>query len=72
MNIAPSLEEKKQIIENAIEVCNALGLEQPKVAVLTAVEKTNDKMPATLDAAKLKEMSEAGEFGDARVDGPCP
>ncbi len=63
MNIAPSLEEKKQIIENAIEVCNALGLEQPKVAVLTAVEKTNDKMPATLDAAKLKEMSEAGNSG---------
>jgi len=70
MNIAPSLEEKKQIIENAIEVCTALGLEQPKVAVLTAVEKVNDKMPATLDAAKLKEMSEAGEFGNAVVDGP--
>ncbi len=70
MNIAPSLEEKKQIIENAIEVCTALGLEQPKVAALTAVEKVNDKMPATLDAAKLREMSEAGEFGNAVVDGP--
>ena len=70
MNIAPSLEEKKQIIENAIEVCIALGLEQPKVAVLTAVEKANDKMPATMDAVKLKEMSETGEFGNAVVDGP--
>ncbi|MFA6670800.1 MAG: bifunctional enoyl-CoA hydratase/phosphate acetyltransferase [Bacillota bacterium] len=70
MNIAPSLEEKKQITENAIEVCKALGLEKPKVAALTAVEKVSDKMQATVDAAKLKEMSDAGEFGDAVVDGP--
>jgi phosphate butyryltransferase len=70
MNIAPSLEEKKQIIENAVLVCKALGLDQPKVAALTAVEKVNDKMQATVDAAKLKEMSDAGEFGDAIVDGP--
>jgi phosphate butyryltransferase len=70
MNIAPSLEEKRQIIENAVLVCKALGVEQPKVAALTAVEKVNDKMQATVDAAKLKEMSEAGELGDAIVDGP--
>ncbi len=70
MNIAPSLDEKKQIIENAIEVCNALGLDKPKVAALTAVEKVSDKMQSTLDAAKLKEMSEAGEFGEAIVEGP--
>lgn len=70
MNIAPSLEEKKQIIENAVLVCKALGLDQPKVAALTAVEKVNDKMQATVDAAKLKEMSDAGEFGNAIVDGP--
>jgi phosphate butyryltransferase len=70
MNIAPSLEDKKQIIENAIQVCSAMGVEKPKVAALTAVEKVNDKMQATVDAAKLKEMSEAGEFGSAIVDGP--
>jgi phosphate butyryltransferase len=70
MNIAPSLEDKKQIIENAIEVCRAMGVDRPKVAALTAVEKINDKMQATVDAAKLKEMSEKGEFGSAIVDGP--
>ncbi len=70
MNIAPTLEEKKQIIENAVEVCKALGLDAPKVAALTAVEKVSDKMQATIDAAKLKEMSDAGEFGDAVVEGP--
>lgn len=70
MNIAPSLDEKRQIIENAIEVCTSMGLEQTKVAALTAVEKVNDKMQATVDAAKLKEMSKIGEFGNAIVDGP--
>jgi phosphate butyryltransferase len=70
MNIAPGLEEKKQIIENAIQVCKAMGLEKPKVAALTAVEKINPKMQATVDAGQLKEMSNKGEFGDAIVDGP--
>jgi phosphate butyryltransferase len=70
MNIAPTLEEKRQIIENAIQVCTAMGLEQPKVAALTAVEKVSDKMQATVDAAKLREMSDAGDFGSAIVDGP--
>lgn len=70
MNIAPTLEEKKQIVENALQVCKAMGVEQAKVAVLTAVEKVNPKMQATVDAQQLKEMSERGEFGDAVVDGP--
>ena len=70
MNIAPTLEEKRQIIENAIQVCTAMGLEQPKVAALTAVEKVSDKMQATVDAAILREMSDAGDFGSAIVDGP--
>ncbi|MBA1335724.1 MAG: Branched-chain phosphotransacylase [Firmicutes bacterium] len=70
MNIAPDLDDKKQIIENAIEVCRAMGLEKPKIAALTAVEKVNPKMQATLDAAQLKEMCERGEFGDAIIDGP--
>jgi phosphate butyryltransferase len=70
MNIAPGLGEKKQIIENAIEVCNALGLDKPKVAVLTAVENENPKMQATVDAAELKRMAERGEFGQAIVEGP--
>lgn len=70
MNIAPGLDEKKQIIENAIEVCSAMGLDRPKVAALTAVEKENPKMQATIDAAELKRMSERGEFGQAIVEGP--
>ena len=68
MNIAPTLEEKRQIIENAIQVCTAMGLEQPKVAALTAVEKVSDKMQATVDAAKPRE-SDAG-ISSAIVDGP--
>lgn len=70
MNIAPSLEEKKQIIQNAVDVCKALGIEKPKVAALAAVEVVNPKMQATLDAKALAEMAEKGEIKDAIVEGP--
>ncbi len=66
MNIAPDVEQKKQIIENALEVSRSLGCEDAKVAVLTAVEKVNPKMQATMDAQALKEM----HFDGAIVDGP--
>lgn len=70
MNIAPNLEEKKQIIENAIPLANALGMKNPKVAMLCAKEKPYDKMPATLDAQALKEMNERDEIKNCVISGP--
>jgi len=70
MNIAPNLEQKKQIIENAVQVANSLGNNNPKVAVLAAVEKVNPKMPSTLDAAELIKMNEAGELAGCTLGGP--
>ncbi|SEB13073.1 phosphate butyryltransferase [Thalassobacillus cyri] len=70
MNIAPSLEEKGQIIENAVSVARSLGVELPKVAVLAAVEVVNPAMPATMDAAMLTQMNRRGQLKDCQVDGP--
>jgi phosphate butyryltransferase len=70
MNIRPNLEEKKQIIENAVELARRLGCERPKVAVLSAVEVVNQAIPDTLDAAVLSKMSERGQIQNAVVDGP--
>ncbi|MEA4961567.1 phosphate butyryltransferase [Lutispora sp.] len=70
MNIAPNLEQKKQIIENAVKVAHAMGNEEPKVAVLAAVEKVNPKMQATLDADALTEMNRKGEIRGCQIAGP--
>ena len=70
MNIAPGLEEKMQIIQNAVTACHFLGIEIPKVAVAAAVEKVNPKMEATLHAAQLKEMNLEGKISGCLVDGP--
>jgi phosphate butyryltransferase len=70
MNLAPNLEQKKQIIENAVQVAHALGNENPKVGVLAAVEKVNPKMQATVDAAELVAMNERGEIKGCVVAGP--
>ncbi|WP_432667028.1 bifunctional enoyl-CoA hydratase/phosphate acetyltransferase [Wukongibacter baidiensis] len=70
MMMFPNLEEKKQIIEGAVNTLIALGYEKPKVAVLSAVEKVNPKMPDTVDAAKLKEMNQKGEIENCIVEGP--
>ncbi|TJX67895.1 bifunctional enoyl-CoA hydratase/phosphate acetyltransferase [Soehngenia saccharolytica] len=71
MNLQPNLEEKINIINNAAIVARALGLEEIKVAVLAAKEKVDPKMPATMDAAKLKEIYLEGKFDqDIIVDGP--
>ena len=70
MNIAPTLEQKVAILENAVEVAHALGNAEPKVAALCAVEKVNQKMPCTLDAAELKERNQRGEITGCVVDGP--
>lgn len=70
MMMFPNLEEKKQIIEGAVSTLLALGYENPKVGVLSAVEKVNPKMPDTVDAAKLKEMNQRGEIKNCIVEGP--
>lgn len=70
MTIAPDLKAKADIIRNAVKVARAFGLDQPKVAVLCAVEKVNEKMPATVDAQTLTEMNERGEITGCLVKGP--
>ncbi|WP_085508794.1 phosphate butyryltransferase [Thalassobacillus devorans] len=70
MNIAPSLEEKAQIIENTVSVARSLGIEQPKVAVLAAVEVVNPSMTATMDGALLTQMANRGQLKNCQVDGP--
>jgi len=70
MNIAPDLKVKKQIIENSVIVGNALDIALPKVAVICAKEKVNEKMPATVDAGELVKMNENGELTGCLVGGP--
>lgn len=70
MNIAPNLEEKVQILNNAINACHKIGIKTPKVAVAAAVETVNSKMEATLHAARLKELSSEGFINECIIDGP--
>lgn len=70
MNIAPSLEQKKQIIENCIDVAHGMDIENPKVAVICAKEKVNEKMPATVEAKALEDMNISGELKGCVVGGP--
>jgi len=66
----PTLEQKAGILKNAVKVLRAYSYEQPKAAAICAVEVVNPKMPETVDAAKLAEMSLAGELGPCIVEGP--
>ncbi|MFC1717142.1 phosphate acyltransferase, partial [Candidatus Poribacteria bacterium] len=70
MNIQPNLEEKAQIILNAVQLANIFGISHPKVAVLTAIEMVNPRMPNTLDAAALGKMGDRSQFSAGIVDGP--
>jgi len=70
MIIQPNLIQKAQIIQNAIDFCHHLEIENPKVAVLAAIELVNPDMPATIDAACLAKMSERGQIKGGIVDGP--
>ncbi len=70
INIAPTLEDKVHICQNAIDLAISLGCEKPKVAILAAVETVNSKMPATLDAAALCKMAERGQIKGGILDGP--
>jgi phosphotransacetylase len=70
INIAPTLEDKVDICQNAIDLARTFGVDQPKVAVLAAVETVNSKMPATLDAAALCKMADRGQITGGLLDGP--
>jgi phosphate acetyltransferase len=70
INIAPALEDKVDICQNAIDLAVSLGLEKPKVAILAAVETVTSKMPATIDAASLCKMAEREQIKGAILDGP--
>jgi phosphate acetyltransferase len=70
INIAPTLEDKVDIIQNAVDLVRSLGMENPKVAILAAVETVTSKMPATIDAAALSKMADRGQIKGALLDGP--
>ena len=70
LNVAPTLEQKRQIVLNAIEVMRCLGMARPKMAIMSATEAVSASVPSTEDARRLTEMGVAGEFGEAEVYGP--
>jgi phosphotransacetylase len=70
INIAPTLEDKVDIVQNAIDLVLSLGRETPKVAILAAVETVSSRMPATIDAACLCKMAERGQIRGGLLDGP--
>jgi phosphate acetyltransferase len=70
INIAPTLEDKKHIIQNAINLCIDLGLRNPKVAILSAMETVNPAVPSTIEAAALCKMADRGQITGGILDGP--
>ena len=70
INIYPDLEAKRDIVQNAIELAHALGIERPKVAILSAVETVSPKIKSTLDAAALCKMADRGQITGGILDGP--
>jgi len=70
INIAPTLAEKADICQNAIDLAHALGIALPKVAILSAVENINDKIISTMEAASLCKMADRGQITGAILDGP--
>ncbi|HYF93471.1 MAG TPA: bifunctional enoyl-CoA hydratase/phosphate acetyltransferase [Symbiobacteriaceae bacterium] len=70
LNVAPDLARKADIVRNAVLTVRALGVDQPKVAALSSVEKVNPDMPSSVEARSLQEMAERGELGNCQVAGP--
>jgi phosphate acetyltransferase len=70
INIFPTLEDKIHIVQNAIDLAHALGLEQPKVAILSAMETVNPKIQSTVEAAALSKMADRGQITGGILDGP--
>ncbi|OAS87515.1 phosphate butyryltransferase [Metabacillus litoralis] len=70
MNLEPDLQQKEQIVVNAVNIARAIGIDKPKVAALAAVEIINPAMQATIDAASLTLMNKRGQIKDCLIDGP--
>lgn len=70
INVAPSLEDKRDIVQNAIDLAHALGIPEPKVAILSAVETVTPVIKSTIDAAALCKMADRGQITGAILDGP--
>jgi phosphate butyryltransferase len=70
LNIAPTLDQKKQIIENAVIALHALGFTRPKIALMSATEAVTDSLPSTVEARQLTELAATGAFGECEVYGP--
>jgi phosphate butyryltransferase len=70
INVQPALEQKKQIIANAVLVMHALGIIRPRIAVMSATEVVTDAVPSTVEAKGLTEMASRGEFGECEIFGP--
>ena len=70
ISIAPSLEDKRDIVQNAIDLARILGVARPRVAILSAVETVTSKLQSTLDAAALCKMADRGQITDGLLDGP--
>ncbi|MBC8249371.1 MAG: bifunctional enoyl-CoA hydratase/phosphate acetyltransferase [Anaerolineales bacterium] len=68
--VSPTLEQRADITQNAIEVAHQLGIEEPKVAILSATEMVNPRVPLSLDAANLSKMAQRGQIKGGIVDGP--
>jgi phosphate acetyltransferase/phosphate butyryltransferase len=70
INIGPTLDVKRDIVRNAIDLAHAIGIERPKVALLSAVETVEAKIPSTVEAAALCKMADRGQIAGAILDGP--
>ncbi|SDS51469.1 phosphate butyryltransferase [Bradyrhizobium canariense] len=70
VNIAPDIEQKRDIVQNAIDLAHVMGIETPRVALLSAVETVDPKLRSTLDAAALCKMADRGQITGGLVDGP--
>jgi phosphate acetyltransferase len=70
INITPTLEDKADIVQNAVDLAHVLGIAEPKVAILSAVETVTPKIASTIDAAALCKMADRGQIRGAILDGP--
>lgn len=70
LNVAPNLDQKKQIVENAVIALRALGFPRPRIALMSATEAVTESLPSTVEARQLTELAATGAFGDCQVYGP--
>lgn len=70
LNISPTLMEKRDIVQNAIDLAILMGCEHPRVAILSALETVNPSIPSTIDAAALCKMADRGQISGGVLDGP--